>query len=81
MLPGKHMAKNDIHIMESLPGVLGSRGNDIYSRGTGNKGKIMSGTGYKDIGEHGTYEKQFSILWEQGNKPIYFRGTRERFSP
>ena len=24
--------------------------------------------------------KQFSILGEQGNKPIYFRGTRERLS-
>ena len=55
MLPGKHMAKSDIHIMESLPGVLGNRGNDIYSRGTGNKGQILSGTGYKgDIGEHRT---------------------------
>ena len=25
--------------------------------------------------------KQFSILVEQGNKPIYFRGRRERLSP
>ena len=25
--------------------------------------------------------KQFSILGEQGNKPIYFRGTRERLFP
>ena len=55
MLPGKHIAKYDIHIMESLPGVLGNRGNDIYSRGTGNKGHILSGAGYKgNIGEHGT---------------------------
>ena len=82
MLPGKDMAKYDIHIMESLPGVLGNRGNDIYSRRTGNKCQILSGTGYKgNIGEHGTQEKQFSILWEQGDKPIYFRGTRERCSP
>ena len=82
MLPGKHMAKYYIHIMESLPGVLGNRGNDIYSRGTGNKGQILSVTGYKgNIGEHGTLEKQFWILGEQGNKPIYFRGTREQFSP
>ena len=35
------MAKYDIHIMESLPGVLGNRGNDIYSRRTGNKGQIL----------------------------------------
>ena len=49
------MAKYDIHIMESLPGILGKMRNDIYSRGTGNKGQILSGTGYKDnIGEHGT---------------------------
>ena len=48
------LAKYDIHIMESLPGVLGNRGNDIYSRGTGNKGQILSGTGYKgNIGEQG----------------------------
>ena len=70
------MAKYDIHKMESLPGVLGNRGNDIYSRGTGNKGHILSGTGYK-----GNIRKQFSILGEQGNKPIYFRGTRERVFP
>ena len=55
ILRGKHMAKYDIHIMESLPGVLGNRGNDIYSRGTGNKGHILSGTGYKgNIGDHVT---------------------------
>ena len=49
------MAKYDIHIMESLPGVLGNRVNDIYSRGTGNKGQILSETGYKgNIGEYGT---------------------------
>ena len=43
------MAKYDIHIMESLPGALGNRGNDIYSRGTWIKGQILSGTGYKAI--------------------------------
>ena len=47
ILPGKHMAKYGIHIMESIPGVLGNRENDIYPRGTGNKGQILSGTGYK----------------------------------
>ena len=60
------MAKYDIHIMASLPGVLGNRGNDIYSRGTGNKGHILSGTGYKGkIGETWNIRKQFLILWEQ----------------
>ena len=49
------MAKYDIHIMESLPGVLGNWRNDICSRGMGKKGQILSGTGYKgNIGEHGT---------------------------
>ena len=49
------MAIYDIHIMESLPGVLGNRRNDIYTRGTGQKGQILSGIGYKgNIGEHGT---------------------------
>ena len=33
---------NMTYIMESLPGVLGNRKNDIYSRGTGNKGQILS---------------------------------------
>ena len=47
------MAKYDIHIMESLPGVLGNRGNGIYSRGIGNKGHF-SVTEYKgNNGEHG----------------------------
>ena len=56
------MAIYDIHIMESLPGVLGNRGNDIYSRGIGNKGHF-SGTGYKgNIGEHGTSENNFRVL-------------------
>ena len=64
------MAKYEIHVMESPSGVLGNRRNDIYSRETGNKGQILSGTGYKgnigkgqilsgtgykgNIGEHGT---------------------------
>ena len=57
------MAKYDIHIMESLPGVLGNRQNDNYSKGTGNKGQILSGTGYKgNIGEHGTQENNFRFL-------------------
>ena len=57
------MAKYEIHIMESLSGVLGNRRNDIYSRGTGNKDQILSGRGYKgNIGEHGTYENNFRFL-------------------
>ena len=49
--------------MTSTLGILGNRGNDIYSRGTGNKGQILSGTGYKcNIGEHGTEENNFRFL-------------------
>ena len=33
---------NMTYIMESLPGVLGNRKNDVYSRGTGNEGQILS---------------------------------------
>ena len=39
-LRGKHMAKYDIHIMGSLPGVLGNRANDIHSREQGTKVKF-----------------------------------------
>ena len=50
--------------------------------GTGNKGKMLRGTGNKDnIGEQGTQENNFSIFGEQGNKPNDFRGTREHVPP
>ena len=75
------MAKYDIHITKSLPGLLGNRGNDIYSSGRGNKGQILSGTGYKGNIGNMEHKKKNSILLEQGNKPIYLRGTRRRFSP
>ena len=66
------MANYDIHMMKSLPGVLGNRGNDIYSRGTGNKGQILSGTGYKgNIGEHhGTQENNFRFLRTRETSPF-----------
>ena len=65
------MAHFDIHIMESLPGVLGNRGNDIYSRGTENKCQILSGTGYKgNIGEHGTQENNFRFLRTRKTSPF-----------
>ena len=55
MLRGKQVAKYDIHKMESLPGFLEAGENDIYSRGTGNKCQILSGTWYKgSIGEQRT---------------------------
>ena len=42
---------------------FGKQGNDIYSRGTWNKGQILSGTWYKcNIGEHETSENNFRFL-------------------
>ena len=44
----------------------------------GNKGQILRGTGeQRQYWGTGNKENKFSILGEQGNKPIYFRGTRE----
>ena len=76
------MAKYDIHVMESLPGILRNRGNDIYSRGNREQ---RSNFDWNRVQSQylGTWNirKRFSIVGEQGNKPIYFRGTRERLSP
>ena len=53
--------------------------------GTGEKDINLRGTkanfeGNKDNnGEQGTLESKFSILGEQGNKPIYFREQRNRY--
>ena len=46
------MGKRELAALLSLSSwclavVLGNGGNDIYSRGTGNKVHILSGTGYK----------------------------------
>ena len=81
ILRGKHMAKYDIHIMESLPGVLGNRRNDIYSRGTGNKGQILSGTGYK--GNIGNSENRETIFDSRGTgKQAYlFQGNKGTVIP
>ena len=65
------------------------------SRGFGEQGErvIISGEhrpnfeGSKDnIGEQGTKENKFSFLWGtsqfiSGNKPVYFRETREQVHP
>ena len=65
------------YINEALPGVLGNRGKRAFISGEhGNE------QGNKDnIGEQGTYENKFSMFGEQGNKPIYFRGTRKQVPP
>ena len=48
----------------------------------GNKGQILRGTGeqrcYRGTGN---IKNKFSIFGEQGNKPIYFMGTREQVPP
>ena len=72
------MAQYDIHIMESLQWVWGNRGNDIYSRGTGNKCQFLVEQGTKAIFgnmEHkknnfrflGNREISIFISGEQGN--------------
>ena len=53
------------------------RNKGIYFKGIGEQRQNFEGN--KDnIGEQGTYENNFLIFEEQGNKPIYFRGTREQ---
>ena len=47
----------------------------------GTKVKFLVEQGTKAILGNMEHKKQFSILGEQGNKPNYFRGTRERLSP
>ena len=65
---------------EALPGVLGNRGKGHLFQG--NKGQNLRGREeQKNIWEQGTQENKFSIFWEQGNKPSYFRGTREQEPP
>ena len=76
------MAKYDIHIMESLPGVLGNRGNDIYSRGTGNKGHILSGTdGTKAILGIMEHNKTIFDSWGTGKQAYLFQGNKGTIIP
>ena len=65
------------HNVEALPGVLGNRGKKgIYFRGTGEQSPTFEGNGeQRQYGEEGTQENTFSMFVEQGNKPIFFRGT------
>ena len=60
------MAKN-----EALLGVLGNGKKGIYFRGT--KAKFLGEQ--RQYWEQGTLENKFLILGDQGNKPIYFKGT------
>ena len=63
-----HMTAHCHNSIEALPGVLGNRGK---------RGTFISGEQRPDFEENkGT--KTILGLEEQGNKPIYFRGTRKR---
>ena len=67
--------------MESLQGVLGNSGNDIYSRGTGNKGQILSGTGYKAILGNMEYKKTIFDSWGTGKQAYLFQGNKGTVIP
>ena len=66
---------------EALPVGWGKRGRRvIISDEQGDKGQILRGT--KTILRNREHEKtNVQFLGEQGNKPIYFRGTREQVPP
>ena len=75
------MAKYDIHIMGYLQGFSGNRGNAIYSRGKGNKGQILSGTGYKgNIGKYGD-QKTIFHSWGTGKQAYLFQGNKGTVIP
>ena len=66
-------------ITEALLGVLEYRRKRAFISGEqGNKGQIMSGTGEKrQYWEQGKQDFFFD-LGGHGNKPIYFRATKEQ---
>ena len=68
---------------EALPGVWENKVNRAFISGEQrNKGQILRGTGeQRQYWETGNIRKQILDFWEQGNKPIYVRGTREQVSP
>ena len=80
ILRGKHIrSKYDIHIMESPQGFCETGEMTFIPR------EQRSNFEWNRVQRQywGTWNtrKQFSILGEQGHKPIYFRRTRERLSP
>ena len=68
---------------EALPGVLRNRGKGVFISGEqGNNGQILGNRGAKKtILGNREHKKNKSIFGEQGNKPIYFRETREQVPP
>ena len=75
------MAKYDIHIMESLPGVLGEGKWHLYQGNREQRSNFEWNKVQRQYWGTWNLRKQSSILGEQGNTSIYFRGTRERLSP
>ena len=77
------MAKYGIHIWSSSQGFWETGENDIYPRGTRNKGQILSETGYKDnIGELNVeHNKTIFDSWGTGKQAYLFQGDNEMAIP
>ena len=65
--------------MEALPGVLWNRA--FISEEQGNKGQILRETKNNTVLENREHKKLIFDFWPTGNKPNYFRGTREKVPP
>ena len=63
--------------------LFGNRGKRVFILGEqGNKGQILRGTGeQRQYWGTENIKKQIFDFWGTGNKPIYFRGTREQIPP
>ena len=76
------MAKYDIHIMESLLGVLVNRGKwHLFQGNREHRSNFKWNWVQRQYWGTWNIRKQFSMLVEQENKPIYFLGTRGWLSP
>ena len=77
------LAGKELKNYEALPGVLGNTGSMAFISGEqGNQGQILRGTGEQtQYWGTGNTRKHILDFWGQGNKPIYFRGTREQVPP
>ena len=62
-------------------GGTGEQGH-LFEGNRGTEGQNLRATGeQRQYWGTGNIENNFSIFGEQGNKPIYFRGTREQVPP
>ena len=64
-------------VIEAFPGILGNRGKGIYFKGAGEQRPNFKGNrGTKTILGNRVHKRtNIRFFWEQGNKPIYFKGT------